>query len=75
MLVADSENEVRADSEDMESGMEAKVLRVKVAKIQGIINDLGEGFVIEVGKWPFAVCMNGVGSNSVMCSVCESWLH
>ena len=27
------------------------------------------------GKWPCGVCREGVGANSIVCTVCKQWVH
>jgi len=27
------------------------------------------------GEWPCAVCKKGVGRNSIMCCICDGWVH
>ena len=31
--------------------------------------------VEEKGKWPHGLCKKGLGSNSILCHNCKTWIH
>ena len=35
----------------------------------------GAGRAVKSGKYPCGVCKKGVGSNSIICTSCNSWIH
>ena len=55
--------------------MEKKGLRVNAGKMKiricGVSLDLRQ----ISGKFPYAVCHTGVGSNSIFCNSCKHWVH
>jgi hypothetical protein len=50
-------------------------LRVNVGKTKVMRCAKGSGIQRETGQFPCAVCMMGVGSNSIFCDECEKWVH
>lgn len=74
VLVAESEDELKDKLRKWKNSMEAKGLKVNVAKTKVMI--LGEDRNREeTGKWPCGVCKKGVGSNSIECRTCKEWVH
>ena len=59
----------------MDSRYEKKGLRVKKKKTKFIETGSGLDLLRDSGEFPFAVCRNGVGVNSVQCSQCMLWVH
>ena len=57
------------------SGLEAKGLRVNMAKTKLMISGINLGLLKGAGKHPCGVCRKGVGANSIFCSSCEHWVH
>ena len=53
--------------------LEAKGLRVNMRKTKIMIKNLHS--LKDSGKHPCGVCRKGVGSNSVFCDGCQSWMH
>jgi hypothetical protein len=55
--------------------MEAKGLRVNLAKTKVLKCGVGCGQVTKSGKYPCGVCRQGVGRNCIQCNKCKSWVH
>ena len=56
-------------------GLEAKGLRVNIAKTKVMRCRVGDGLVKAGGKDPCGVCRKGVGINSIQCVGCQKWVH
>ena len=56
-------------------GLEAKGLRVNVAKTKVLKCHKKCGQVQETCKYPCGVCKKGVGRNSILCGTCGKWIH
>ena len=56
-------------------GLEEKGMRVNMGKtkVMGCRTDAGRE--TKSGKYPCGVCSRGVGSNSIKCTSCGSWVH
>jgi hypothetical protein len=74
-LLADSEEMLLGKIKRWKEGMEAKGLRVNMAKTKVLRCQRKSGQVEESGKWPCGVCKKGVGRNSILCKVCGKWIH
>jgi len=55
--------------------MEEKGLRVNMGKTKVMRCRDGAGQVIKSGKYSCGICMKGVGSNSIKCTSCNTWIH
>ena len=55
--------------------MELKGLRVNAGKTKIMICGSGMDTLTKSGKFPCAVCLKGVGCNSILCSSCNQWVH
>ena len=55
--------------------LEAKGLRVNIAKTKVMRCRVGDGLVKEGGKDSCGVCRKGVGVNSIQCVGCQKWVH
>ena len=55
--------------------MEEKGLRVNAGKTKIMICDTGLDLLQSSGEFPCAVCLTGVGSNSIFCKGCKHWVH
>ena len=56
-------------------GLEEKGLRVNMGKTKVMRCRDGAGQVKQSGKHPCGICKKGVGSNSIQCTSCNSWIH
>jgi len=75
VLMADNEKELKEKLLKWKTGMEAKGLKVNVAKTKIMVGGEGKGDIEESGKWPCGVCGKGVGRNSLQCTKCLKWVH
>ena len=49
--------------------------RVKAGKTKIIICGTGLDLLQSSGEFPCAVCLTGVGNNSIFCNGCKHWVH
>jgi hypothetical protein len=56
-------------------GMEMKGLRVNLGKTKVMRSRYRIGQVEDSGDWPCRICRKGVGTNSIQCTSCHSWIH
>ena len=75
VLMAETEEALLERIEVWKKGMEAKGLRVNMAKTKVLKCHVGSGLDEGAGKWPCGVCKKGVGSNSIQCNKCTKWIH
>ena len=78
VLIAESEELLAEKIERWRKGLEAgrlRSLRVNFGKTKIMRCEIGAGQVKVSGKYPCAVCKNGVGRNSVPCSKCQKWIR
>jgi len=40
-----------------------------------MVSGVGCDAVVASGEWPCSVCKRGVGRNSIICCVCDEWVH
>ena len=59
----------------MDKHPEAKGLRVNMEKTQIMICGKNLHSLKDSGKHPCGVCRKGVGSDSIFCNECQSWIH
>ena len=55
--------------------MEKKGLRVNAGKTKVMICGTGLNLLQSSGEYPCAVCLTGVGNNSIYCNGCKLWVH
>ena len=55
--------------------MEGKGLRVNMGKTKIVISGPELDVLKQTGKHPCAVCLTGVGANSILCGGCSQWVH
>ena len=56
-------------------GLEEKGMRVNMGKTKVMGSRMDAGRETKSGKYPCGVCNRGVGSNSIKCTSCGSWVH
>ena len=59
----------------MERSNGGKGLRINAGKTKIMICGTGLDLLQSSGEFPYAVCRNGVGSNSIFCKGCKHWVH
>lgn len=75
ILIAESEELLKKKVRIWKEGMEAKGLRVNLAKTKVLKCGVGCRQVAKSGKYPCGVCRQGVGRNCIQCNKCKSWVH
>src|SRR5664279_4109354 len=75
VLLADSMEELIEKFRRWRDGMEEKGLRVNLGKTKVMKCCEGAGQRERSGKFPCGVCGKGVGTNSIQCTSCMSWIH
>jgi len=75
VLIAKSEEELKAKIRKWKECLEAKGMRVNAEKTKVMISGCKERAVEKTGKWPCGVCSKGVGVNSIKCTKCQAWTH
>ena len=75
VLIAESEDMLMEKLSKWKGDIEAKGLRVNLGKTKVMKCSVGDGKLVRSGKWPCAVCLRGVGNNSILCTVCSKWVH
>ena len=73
VVMADSLEECIARLKVWKEGMEGKGLRVNMKKTKFMVSEPGLDLHRDSG-FPCAVCLNGVGVNSIQCSQCMYWV-
>ena len=75
VVIADSLDECVAKLQAWKTGMEAKGLRVNMAKTKFMVSGTNLNVLKKSGQFPCAVCLSGVGANSIQCTRCSKWVH
>src|SRR5271163_2891331 len=75
VLIAETKESLMLELSEWKKNMEAKGLRVNVGKTKVMKCAVQSGLVQKSGKWPCAICLKGVGANSVKCGSCRQWVH
>jgi len=75
VLMAETEEQLMEKLSRWKENMEAKGLRVNVAKTKVMKCCEHEGGGEETGKYPCGICRKGVGTNSIQCTACQKWIH
>ena len=74
-LLVESEEDLMEKVMHWKAALEAKGLKVNMAKTKVMRCHDGAGIVEKVGKDPCSVCQKGVGCNSILCTQCRLWVH
>ena len=74
-LLAESVEELIEKVMRWKAALEAKGLKVNMAKTKVMRCRDGAGIVEKVGKDQCSVCRKGVGRNSILCTQCRLWVH
>ena len=73
--IADTQEECISKLKAWKAGMESKGLRVNIKKTKFLVSGEGHDVLQKSGMYPRAVCLSGVGSNSIQCTQCMQWVH
>ena len=75
VIIAESLEECVRRLLTWKEAMEEKGLRVNAGKTKIMICGTGLDLLQSSGKFRYAVCRTGVGSNSIFCKGCKHWVH
>ena len=75
ILIAETEGLLVEKIKRWKVGMEEKGLRVNMGKTKVMRCGDGAGQPIKTGAYPCGICSKGVGSNSIQCTSCKTWIH
>ena len=75
VIIAETEEELRARLLVWKRSLEEKGLRVNIGKTKIMVSGNNMGCLKDSGKFPCGVCRKGVGCNSIYCSGCSHWVH
>ena len=75
VVITESLEELQEKLIFWKTNMEGKGLRVNMGKTKDLISGLGLDVLQKSGKDPCGVCVKGVGTNSIFCGGCSSWIH
>jgi len=74
-MIADSMEKSEVKFKKWRDGMESKGLRVNVNKTKVMVSGVGYGVMVASGEWPYTVCKKSIRRNSIICYVCDGWVH
>lgn len=75
VIIAETMEELLEKLKKWKAGLETKGLRVNMSKTKVLISGPELNSLKDSGKFPCAVCRNGVGNNSIYCGGCSHWVH
>ena len=75
VLMAESEELLKDKIRVWKEGMEARGLKVNVAKTKVMKCHVNAVRKEKSGKYPCGMCNKGVGRNSIFCKGCGRWIH
>ena len=75
VIIAESLEECVRRLSTWKDAMEEKGLRVNAGKTKIMICGMGLDLLQSSGEFLCAVCLTGVGSNSIFCEGCKHWVH
>ena len=75
VIISESLEELQQKLFLWKTNMEEKGLRVNMGKTKVLISGPNLDVLQKSGKYPCAVCLKGVGTNSIFCGGCSSWVH
>ena len=75
VIVADSQEECVARLIDWKAGLADRGLRVNMGKTKFMVSGTGLDVPKDTGRYPCAVCRQGVGAHSIFCGSCKHWVH
>ena len=76
-LISMAESEVEPSEKivNWKVGMEVKGLQMNTRKTKVMFGCSITDRVEKQDKWPCGVCKKGNGSNSILCTCCQKWVH
>ena len=75
VIIAKSLKELEDSYGARKNSVESKGLRVNIVKTKVMISALNQGPSFQFGKHSCGVCFKGVGVSSILCTLCNHWVH
>ena len=75
VLTAETKEEVTSMFLKWKEAMEIRGLRINMSKTKLMVTGKQMSSRLQSGRYPCAVCGQGVGANSALCTVCDKWCH
>ena len=75
VLIAPTKEELQRKLEAWRTSLVGKGLKVNAGKSKVMIGGYNKGSISESGAYPCGVCGKGVQENSILCTVCNKWIH
>ena len=75
VIISDNLEELLQKVQTWKDAMEDKGLRINMGKTKIMISGPKLDLLKKSGQDPCAVCLKGVGSNSMQCGGCSLWVH
>ena len=75
VIIAESLEECIRRLLTWKEAMQEKGLRVNAKKTKIMICGMGLDLLQSSDEFPCAICLTGVGSNSIFCNSCKYWVH
>jgi len=75
VVIAETENDLIKKLNECKDNMENRSMRVNMNKTKVMISGVWQMVIQKAVRWPCVVCGKGVGSNSILCTTCQKWVH
>ena len=75
LIVANFQEECVARLIDWKASLSDRGLRVNMGKTKFMVSGTGLDVPKDTGRYPCAVCRQGVGAHSIFCGSCKHWVH
>jgi len=75
VLIAETKELLMLELSVWKKNIEAKGLKLNIGKTKVMKCAVQSGQLEKSGKYPCAICLKGVGANSIKCKSCEQWVH
>ena len=76
VIVAETLDELKSQLKQWKNGLESKELKVNVGKTKVMCSSPNAVKSVDKSvKFPCAVCISGMGANSIQCTSCSKWVH
>jgi len=74
-VIAETEEELIKRLNEWKDNVENRGMRVNMNKTKVMISGERQKVRQKAVRWPCGVCSKGVGSNSLLCTSCQKWVH
>jgi len=74
-VIAETEEELIKRLNEWTNNVENRGMRVNMNKTKVMIRGERQKPVQKAARWPCGVCGRGAGSNSMLCTSCQKWVH